>query len=73
MKRVDGVPTAFPADEVAASDNLLQVVYDHGPVQVRCYRGLMPDVAVFDSWYLGTVMTPLYVTKQQSRSMPILT
>ena len=35
MKRVDGVPTAFPADEVASADNLLKVVYDHGPVEVR--------------------------------------
>ncbi len=34
VKRVSGVPTAFPASEVAAADNLLQVVYDNGPVKV---------------------------------------
>ena len=34
VKRVHGVPTAFPADEVDVADNLLQVVYDHGTVQV---------------------------------------
>lgn len=35
VKRVNGVPTAFPADthEVSEHDNMLQVVYDNGPVQ----------------------------------------
>ncbi len=34
MKRVNGVPTVFPADsgEVAPHDNLLRTVYDMGPV-----------------------------------------
>lgn len=32
VKRVDGVPTAFLAEEVAPEDNLLRVVYDKGPV-----------------------------------------
>ncbi|KAF5831925.1 nicotinate phosphoribosyltransferase family-domain-containing protein [Dunaliella salina] len=34
VKRVNGVPTVFPADsgEVSAEDNLLKVVYDRGPV-----------------------------------------
>lgn len=34
VKRVGGVPTAFPADsgEVAPEEDMLQVVYDHGPV-----------------------------------------
>jgi len=40
VKRVNGVPTAYPADEVAAADNLLQIVYDHGPVQARFYPNL---------------------------------
>ncbi|KAG1671884.1 hypothetical protein FOA52_003451 [Chlamydomonas sp. UWO 241] len=43
VKRVDGVPTAFPkggagTDEVGPNDNLLRVVYDKGPV-----AGLMWD------------------------------
>ena len=33
VKRVDGVPTAFPADEVAPEENLFRVVYDCGPVE----------------------------------------
>ena len=35
VKRVDGVPTVFPADsgEVAEAENLLRVVYDKGPVE----------------------------------------
>ena len=37
LKRIDGVPTAFPAAEVSKADNLLEVVYDHGPVQVRSH------------------------------------
>lgn len=34
VKRVNGVPTVFPADsgEVSAEDNLLKVVYDKGPI-----------------------------------------
>lgn len=34
MKRVNGVPTVFPADsgEVSDSENLLCVVYNHGPL-----------------------------------------
>jgi nicotinamide phosphoribosyltransferase len=32
VKRVAGVPTAFPAADVAPEDNLLKVVYDRGPV-----------------------------------------
>lgn len=35
VKRVDGVPTAFPADEVAPEEDLLQVVYDGRPLQVQ--------------------------------------
>ena len=36
VKRVNGIPTAFPADsgEVAPEDNLLQTVYDCRPVKV---------------------------------------
>ena len=36
MKRVGGVATVFPAEggHVRPEENLLQVVYDHGPVQV---------------------------------------
>lgn len=35
MKRVNGIPTVFPADsgEVAAEENLLRVVYDNGPLE----------------------------------------
>lgn len=33
--QVDGVPTAFPADEVAPEEDLLQVVYDGRPLQVQ--------------------------------------
>ena len=36
VKRVDGVPTAFPSSEVIPEDNLLKVVYDHGPMKVCC-------------------------------------
>ena len=32
---MDGVPTAFPAELVDPADNMLQVVYDKGPVKVR--------------------------------------
>jgi nicotinamide phosphoribosyltransferase len=35
VKRVDGVPTAFPAEEVAPADDLLQVVYDGRPLAVQ--------------------------------------
>ena len=34
VKRVGGVPTAFPAHMVSLEENLLQVVYDSGPVKV---------------------------------------
>ena len=33
--QVDGVPTAFPVELVAPEDDLLQVVYDKGPVAVQ--------------------------------------
>jgi nicotinamide phosphoribosyltransferase len=33
VKRVDGVPTVFPAEEVSDEENMLQVVYDCGPVE----------------------------------------
>lgn len=35
VKRVKGVPTVFPADtgEVAPADDMLQLVYDCGPVE----------------------------------------
>jgi nicotinamide phosphoribosyltransferase len=35
VKRVRGVPTVFPADsgDVAPGEDLLQMIYDHGPVQ----------------------------------------
>eukprot|EP00210_Caulerpa_lentillifera_P006411 g6124.t1 len=33
VKRVSGIPTVFPKDCVQTEDNLLQVVYDHGPVE----------------------------------------
>lgn len=33
VKRVDGVPTAFPADEVSPQENMLRVIYDKGPVE----------------------------------------
>ena len=37
VKRVGGVPTVFPAEggHVKPEENLLRVVYDHGPVNVR--------------------------------------
>ena len=35
VKRVGGVPTAFPAALVAPQDNLLRTVYNKRPVQVR--------------------------------------
>ena len=33
---VDGIPTVFPREtgEVSEADDLLRVVYDHGPVEV---------------------------------------
>lgn len=36
VKAVNGVPTAFPADggHVSADENMLQVVWDNGPVEV---------------------------------------
>ena len=36
VKRVSGVPTAFPANsgEVPSEENLLQVVYDKRPIKV---------------------------------------
>lgn len=35
VKRVNGIPTVFPAEvgHVSAEENLLQVVYDNGPVE----------------------------------------
>ena len=33
--QVDGVPTVFAEEEVTPKDNLLEVVYDKGPVVVR--------------------------------------
>lgn len=33
-EQVNGIPTVFAADQVAPQDNLLQVVYDKGPVAV---------------------------------------
>jgi nicotinamide phosphoribosyltransferase len=33
VKRVDGVPTVFPGNEVSAEENLLKVIYDKGPVK----------------------------------------
>ncbi|KAF6252467.1 Quinolinate phosphoribosyl transferase [Scenedesmus sp. NREL 46B-D3] len=40
VKRVDGVPTVFPADggEVAPEEDLLQVVYDKGPLPASQQR-----------------------------------
>lgn len=40
VKRVNGVPTAFPAEggHVSPNENLLQVLWDRGPVQVRLAR-----------------------------------
>ena len=37
VKSVDGVPTAFPADgnHVTPEENMLQVIWDSGPVPVR--------------------------------------
>lgn len=35
VKRVDGIPTVFPAGSVDPEANLLEVVYDCGPVDVR--------------------------------------
>ena len=36
VKAINGVPTIFPEEAglVADSENLLQTVYDHGPVKV---------------------------------------
>jgi hypothetical protein len=41
VKRVGGVPTVFPAEEVAPEENLLRVVYDRRPVEVQvgCWGG----------------------------------
>ena len=41
VKRVDGVPTAFPADagHVAPEDNMLKVCWDKGPVKVSTAAG----------------------------------
>lgn len=50
VKRVDGVPTVFPTDTglVSDSDNMLEVVYDHGPVQVGLLSWrLLPTYACF--------------------------
>lgn len=33
VKRIDGVPTVFPADEVSVEENLLKVIYDKGPIK----------------------------------------
>ncbi|KAL4549846.1 hypothetical protein Ndes2526B_g04833 [Nannochloris sp. 'desiccata'] len=33
VKRVNGVPTVFPAEEVSEEDNMLQIVYNCGPVE----------------------------------------
>ena len=40
VKRVNGVPTVYPRStgEVSPSEDLLQTVYDHGPVPVRISR-----------------------------------
>lgn len=37
VKRVNGVPTAFPADsgDVSPEEDMLQVIYNEGPVKVQ--------------------------------------
>lgn len=44
VKRVNGVPTVFPADsgEVAAHEDMLEVVWDSGPVQVSTLHTNFP-------------------------------
>jgi len=39
VQRVGGVPTVFPAEEVAPGDNLLRVIYDGGPVEGHAWEG----------------------------------
>lgn len=34
VKRVDGIPTVFPKEEVSPGEDILRVVYDKGPVPV---------------------------------------
>ncbi|KAK9795195.1 hypothetical protein WJX73_003091 [Symbiochloris irregularis] len=53
VKRVDGVPTAFPADsgEVAPEENLLRTVYDCRPVQVNWDKFTQLRRRVNDEWH----------------------
>ena len=55
VKRVDGVPMAFPAEggHVAPEENLLRVVYDCGPVPVRVPRS-GPAPLAFWEWGDGS-------------------
>lgn len=49
VKRVNGVPTAFPADsgEVSSEENLLRTVYDCRPVEVCSLRDCGGDLLDF--------------------------
>lgn len=48
VKSVKGVLTAFPADggHVSSEENMLQVVWDNGPVEVSRHSGLFKDTNV---------------------------
>ena len=54
VKRVNGVPTVFPRStgEVSPSEDLLQTVYDHGPVPVRISLAwlLLLPVLLMPAW-----------------------
>lgn len=41
VKRVHGIPTVFPQEQglVEESEDLLETIYDHGPVEV-CSHGI---------------------------------
>jgi hypothetical protein len=57
VKRVRGVPTVFPAEDghVRPEENLLQVVYDHGPVKVRLKMQTASFSGLWSAWLVLTV------------------
>lgn len=65
VKRVHGVPTVFPVEEVAADENLLVTVYDHGPVQVCLFVSVCVCVCFYcPSIYMCPDPTHLTITLQ---------
>ena len=51
VKELNGVPTVFPREAgcVTEAEDLLQTVYDHGPVKVPLFSIINPSISVLVS------------------------